>query len=222
MATESGPDDGTRPPAAGPRRRPARRGQGSALRDEIVAAATREIARTGDAGAVTLRGVARAVGVAATSIYLHFGSIEELVDEVKLARFEQFNQLLDQAADAAGDDPPARILARARAYVAFWQAHPGEYAVMFAARMHPGALTYPRAFRLGDALDAVAADVARAWGEQIDEAHPPSTPARLCGFHLWAALHGMLSLRLVRPHLPWPDLDAQVADLVERLLRPGP
>ena len=89
----------------GSRRRPARRGQGSQLREEIVEAAGREIARTGDAGGLTLRGVAREVGVAATSIYLHFESVTELVDEVKRCRFGDLQAQLRAAADAAGDDP---------------------------------------------------------------------------------------------------------------------
>jgi AcrR family transcriptional regulator len=209
------------PPRAGARRRPARRGEGSALREEIIDAATREIAATGDAGALTLRGVARIVGVAATSIYLHFDSVEKLLDEVKLTRFEQFSAALNDAADAGGTDPAARLLGRARGYVAFWRDHPGEYAVMFAARLHPAATALPRAFRLKDALEAVAEDVARVWGEPLDADRPPSPEASMCGFHLWAGLHGMLSLRMVRPHLPWPDLDTEVADLVERLISSG-
>jgi AcrR family transcriptional regulator len=209
------------PPHTGARRRPARRGEGSALRDEIIEAATREIARTGDAGALTLRGVAREVGVAATSIYLHFDSVEKLLDEVKLARFDQFTSALRDAVDAVGADPRARMLARARAYVTFWREHPGEYAVMFAARMHPTAGGYPRAMRVADALDDLAVDVAGVWAEPVDADRPPSAQAMMCAVHLWTGLHGMLSLRMVRPHMPWPDLDAQVADLVERLISSG-
>lgn len=170
------------------------------------------------------------MGIATTSIYLHFKSIAELLEEVRLARFEQFNAILVQAADAAGDDPTARVLARARAYVRFWEEHPGEYTVMFTARPHPETGGPPRVLRAAAAVDEVARDVARAWGQSPradgsradgSRADRPPAEATLCAFHLWAGLHGMLSLRTVRPHLPCPDLDVEVSDLVERLLRSG-
>lgn len=224
MATER--TDGA--PATAPpgdretRRRPARRGGGAALREEIIEAATRELASTGDAGTITLRGIARAVGVAATSIYLHFDSVEDLVDAVKLTQFARLDALLRQAADDAGSEPTVRVRARARAYVRFWQERPGEYAAMFAARLFPRASTAPRQPQVTAALDDLGADIAAAWRRPADLDRPPSTEAALCAVHLWTGLHGMLSLRMVRPHLPWPDLGHEVDDLVDRLLRSGP
>src|ERR1700691_4242301 len=53
------------------RRRNAR-GHGSALAEEIVSGALAIIDRTGSSEAVTLRAVAREVGIAAPSIYAHF------------------------------------------------------------------------------------------------------------------------------------------------------
>ena len=64
-------------PAA--RRRPrSRRGDGGQLREEIIEAAREILAQTGSLDALTLRGVARRVGIAATSIYLHFPDTEHL------------------------------------------------------------------------------------------------------------------------------------------------
>src|SRR4051812_24302378 len=140
------------------RRRPARRGEGSQLREEIVDAAGREIARTGDANALTLRGVARDVGVAATSIYLHFENVGELVEEVKRCRFGDLQRLLREAADEAGGEPVARIKARCHAYMAHGREHPGEYAVMFTARFVAESSSAPSSVSL-EALDDLETDL---------------------------------------------------------------
>ena len=58
-------------PSAQSRRRN-RRGEGERLREEIITAASQMIGETGDDTALTLRGVARRVGIAAPSIYRHF------------------------------------------------------------------------------------------------------------------------------------------------------
>jgi len=54
------------------------RGQGERLRDDIIEAASRLLADPA-APPLTLRAVAREVGVAATSVYLHFDDIESLI-----------------------------------------------------------------------------------------------------------------------------------------------
>src|SRR5579859_429691 len=68
--------------SAGVRRRRNRRGQGERLRDEVIAAAGALLAESGDAGRLSLRGVAKQVGIAPTSVYLHFPDVEHLVAAV--------------------------------------------------------------------------------------------------------------------------------------------
>jgi AcrR family transcriptional regulator len=216
------------------RRRPARRGQGAALREEIIGAASRELARSGDANRLTLRGIAREVGVAATSIYLHFSTIEDLLLAVKTARFEEFDLALAAAADAAGADPYQRVRARLHAYIDFALANPGEYTVMFAARLVPAsdhgeapahlslhAIAEDARAILSTSPSArsrsgVRANVRSLTADQQEEAI--SKEALMCAFHVWNALHGMLTLRRFRPDMPWPDLREQVDDLVARIL----
>jgi AcrR family transcriptional regulator len=218
----------TRPTAAGShaspggerRRAPARRGQGAALRSDILAAATAMIARSGDVGALTLRAVAREVGVAATSIYLHFASVEDLLEAVKNLRFRELTDALATAADAAGPDPVDRVTARAHAYVRFGGEHPGEYAVMFAARLVPASGAMPaRVTIAADLFDAIIADL-RSIPRPGDGAM--SEPeATMVAFHLWTALHGIVALRMLRPLMDWPPVEAEVDDLVHRLIGRG-
>jgi AcrR family transcriptional regulator len=201
------------------RRAPARRGQGAALRDEILTAATALIASSGDVATLTLRAVAREVGVAATSIYLHFSSVEELLTAVKAHRFSELADALTAAAEAVGTDPLARLRARAHAYVRFGAEHPGEYAVMFAARLVPTDGSVPvRPTITVDLFDAIGAALARVRRLGL----PPiaADEAEMITFHLWTSLHGMVSLRMLRPHMGWPSVDDEVDDLVQRLVGP--
>jgi len=201
-----------------PRRAPARRGQGAALRADILDAASGMVARSGDASTLTLRAVAREVGVAATSIYLHFESVEALVEELKACRFGELTEHLRQAADAAGTDPMDRLLARARAYVRFGIERPGEYAVMFAATFGPAQGRPAHAKYADEIFRDLAAElraVPRAGRPPMD-----ADEARMICYHVWTALHGMVSLRLLRPLMDWPDADAQADDLVYRLAGP--
>lgn len=202
------------------RRAPARRGEGQALRHDIVEAASRLLARSGDASKLSLRGVAREVGVAATSIYLHFDTIQALIDEVKRTRFEEFADMLAAAADSAGGDPVARVRARGHAYVRYGQEHPGEYVVMFTARLIGPDGSLPRIGQTVRSLHELAVDVEaalRAAGERVAE-EVIEEQAHMVALHLWTSLHGNVTLRLVRSRLPWPPIEHQVDDLVDRLV----
>ena len=194
------------------RRRPARRGQGERLRDEIVEAASQMLAKSGDLSELSLRAVARAVGIATTSIYLHFQNIDELVLAVKIRYFADFGAALHSAAEAAGSDPLARARARAHAYVEFGLTEPGRYFVMFTSETLPAHML-PGVLYLGvEVFEEVRAEVAAVLRPEED--------ANLRAIHFWTALHGIVTLRSLRPNFPWPDLEAQIDDLIAQLLHP--
>jgi AcrR family transcriptional regulator len=197
--------------AATARRRPrSPRGEGSQLRADIIAAARQILAETGGREELTLRGVARRVGIAATSIYLHFPDTEHLA----VAATEQtFADLTTAAAAAAAgiSDPGQALLARCRAYCHFGLEHPGHYRVMFHQAQAPSLAATPddtpgrRAFLvLVRAVEACqTAGAATATGD----------PFRLASL-VWAAEHGLVSLRLSRPQFPWADIDGLVDQAV--------
>jgi len=198
------------------RRRPARRGQGAALRTEILAAATQMIAREGNTSALTLRAVAREVGVAATSIYLHFDNVEALLSEVNVNQQQSLADLIDAAADEAGTDPLARLRARGRAYLRFGDRYCGEYSVMFAAKLalanRPAEPSPPTTALLAD-IRAELRAMDRPGRGPMDEEE-----AWMVSLQLWAGLHGMVTLRMVRPLPFWPPAEKQFDDLLDRML----
>lgn len=199
---------------AGARRPRARRGEGSRLREEIVAAAAGMLAASGETADLSLRSVARSVGVAATSIYPHFRDLDRLILAVKQVFLTEFGEALEAAARAAGERPSDRVRARTRAYYDYGMRNPGRYKVMFSSQ--PLNLAFgPDDYPGREVFARVRDDVAAATGET-------GAAADLTATHLWTAIHGIVTLRLVRPRFPWPDLDVELDDLIGRLLRPTP
>src|SRR5882724_5746123 len=97
-----------------------------ALRDALLQAAERVLEREGLAG-LTLRAVAREAGVSHAAPTHHFGDLTGLVSELAAIGFRQFNAAMVAAGVAGGSAPMEKALARAKAYVAYAQAHPGMY-----------------------------------------------------------------------------------------------
>src|SRR5215813_12605051 len=105
------------------------RGQGERLREDIIEAATR-LLEDPAAPPLSLRAVAREVGVAATSVYLHFDDVESLVRAVASRRFTDLIRAQDEAT-AGVTGPCDRLRAACLMYCEFGLAHPGHYQVTF-------------------------------------------------------------------------------------------
>ena len=196
-------------------RRPNRRGEGGQLRGEIVAAARELIEETGSAEAVTLRAVARRVGIAAQSIYGHFDGPEQIVRAVIAQAFEEFLSHL-RAARAGIDEPCARLLAACHGYLSFGAEHPNLYALLFARNPVPAGARGEQTpdLRLhengGEGVDRLVGaesfellvhDVAAATAAGASQATDPFVTATA----IWVALHGLVLLRADAPQFPWPD-----------------
>jgi AcrR family transcriptional regulator len=100
-----------------------------ALRDALLKAAERVLERDGLAG-LTLRAVAREAGVSHAAPTHHFGDLTGLVSELAAIGFRRFNEAM-AAATATGSTLLEKAMARAKAYVAYAQANPGMYVLMF-------------------------------------------------------------------------------------------
>src|ERR1043166_8428270 len=120
---------------SGARRPPGKRAETAApyhhgaLRDALLTAAETVLERDGLQG-LTLRAVAREAGVSHAAPTHHFGDLTGLVSELAAIGFRRFNMAM--AGSCTPDTPyPVRGMARAKAYVAYAQAHPGMYGLMF-------------------------------------------------------------------------------------------
>jgi AcrR family transcriptional regulator len=197
------------PPATRTRNR---RGEGKRLREEIVRAATELLTELGDVNLLSLRAVAREVGITTTSIYPHFKTIEELAGAVVAHAFEELDAARDAASESISDADDA-LLARSQAYCRFAISRPGLYRVMFQVNL-PDTLTLPSPQAPGlRSFETLVESIARTQRSRADSQLDPRRLATL----LWATLHGLVSLRISRPNYPWPPLEEEVTTAVERI-----
>ena len=164
-----------------------------ALHGALLEAAERVLERDGLAG-LTLRAVAREAGVSHAAPTHHFGDLTGLVSELAAIGYRQFSAAMTTAAAAAGASLTEKATARAKAYVAFAQAHPGMYGLMFRAER----LDMKRP-ALHEAANASFAGLAGAIGasrhEQISE-EALSLDQAAAIVRSWSLLHGFTMLLL--------------------------
>jgi AcrR family transcriptional regulator len=101
---------------------------------DLKAAARQRLAEGGPA-AITLRAIARDMGMTAGAIYRYFASLDALIDALAGDLFDELRAAVEAARDAAGtDDPLARINDMARAFRRWAVAHPSEFGLVFGPR----------------------------------------------------------------------------------------
>jgi AcrR family transcriptional regulator len=201
--------DSSQERAAVRRRNP--RGQGQVLKDQLVDATAKLLATLDQPETLTLRQVAREVGVAPASIYSHFPDLAALVRHALTQRYEELAERMNRAALSAGD-PLSDLVARLAAYARWGVEHPGHYRTLFGGRMPAGAVPGSAHGVGADLLESVIASLAAVTGES----RGPAGPERRWqdGLLLWTALHGLVILYNDHGELPWPQLDDLLSHLI--------
>jgi len=135
----------------------------SELTAEITAAARRQLADVGGAG-LSLRAVAREVGLVSSAVYRYFPSRDDLLTRLIIDGYDD----LGAAAEAADDparDPAERWLAVCRSVREWAREHPHEYALLYGSPV-PGYRApedpVPAASRVGIVLGRILGDAARS------------------------------------------------------------
>jgi AcrR family transcriptional regulator len=193
------------------------RGEGERLRNELISAADRLLRAGQTHESLSLRAVAREVGIAATSIYLHFPDKLALLLAVYQRHFADLTHQVTQAIDEH-TDPAEQLRAAATAYWRFATEHPDAYYVMF---------TVPGTTSVANPLDedrrpgtAIIQSVQNVITRCIDAGRtPPLDPFRaaLC---LWTSLHGLVTMMAARPYVPWPEPETLLDTLLATYLAP--
>jgi AcrR family transcriptional regulator len=133
------------------------------LTADITDAARRQLAEVG-AAALSLRAVAREVGMVSSAVYRYFPSRDDLLTRLIIDGYDDLG-----AAGEAADDPSAppveRWLLVCRAVRSWALAHPHEYALLYGSPV-PGYQapedTIPAASRVGIVLGRILGDAARS------------------------------------------------------------
>jgi len=96
---------------------------------QILAAARRQLATTGAAG-LSLRAVAREIGVVSSAVYRYVASRDDLLTLLLVEAYDDLGAAVEEA--ARRPRPPAeRFLATARAVRAWALEHPHQYALLY-------------------------------------------------------------------------------------------
>jgi AcrR family transcriptional regulator len=186
------------------------------LTTEITDAARRQLAEVG-AAALSLRAVARELGMASSAVYRYFPSRDDLLTRLIIDGYDDLGAAAE-AADLPSAPPVDRWLAVCRAVRTWALAHPHEYALLYGSPV-PGyaapADTVPAASRVGVVLGRILGEAARSGalpettGERdrglvSDDAvavlggvHPAiDETVRVRGLLAWSALFGTISFEL--------------------------
>ena len=143
----------------------------------------------GGEAAVTLRAVALAVGVSHNAPYRHFADRAALLAGVAERDLRAFTREFD--AIGLSDRPPLdRLKAALAAFVAYGEAHPARYRLLFS---DPGIAS--RGGQLEAAAMQTFAAFARFVGEAQETGQLPGIPTPQLTGLIYATVHGLLDLR---------------------------
>lgn len=187
-------------------------------RERILEAAREMFVKRGYE-ATTMRAIADRIEYTPTAIYHHFRNKEALLAELCAADFRALAIAFQKIGRI--EDPIERLRRSGQTYVEFGLRHPMQYQLMFMTRKPTEVLTGLRstdpsesayAFLQQTCADAIAA------GRIRPEYQDPAELALMA----WSALHGFLSLRIVKQDddwIRWDDPQTTAARICDALLK---
>jgi len=100
------------------------------VRASILAAARARLTEEGPSQ-LSLRAVARDVGMVSSAVYRYFPSRDDLLTALLIADYDELGAAVEAAEVAAGPQPGARWVAVCRAIRTWSVTHPGDFALLF-------------------------------------------------------------------------------------------
>ena len=157
------------------------------LKEACIQAAQEVIAEQGVEG-LSMRDVARRLGVSHQAPYKHYESKDHLLAEVMRRCFAQFTAFLD--ARPRFDAPHEDLGSLGSQYLAYAMKHPLEYRLMFGTPW-PAPAEYPSLVE--DAQHAF--NVLRSVLSRLHEKHPNKAhKVDVDAMFIWSSLHGLASI----------------------------
>ena len=183
-----------------------------ALTHDVVVDAARSLIQAEGVDRVSLRRVARELGVTAPALYAYVRDYDSLLAAVAAGQFRRMQQ---RFAAVGGDDPIDRLRALGRTYVAHAREEPHLHRLAF--RYPPAALAGREGGGFGPATEAFAAALAPI-EEAIAAGLLVTDDPILTALTLWSAAHGVAEVLLMGIGLPEAMADALIASVVDATL----
>jgi AcrR family transcriptional regulator len=155
----------------------------------------------------SMRKLADRVGYSPAALYQHFPSKEAIFDALVEQSFSALLAAQNRTAALTSEVGPVESLRRGlRGYVQFGLEHPNEYRLAF---LMPPSDTRPQS-----AVTAFDSLRHRVLACLEAGALRPVNP-ELTAQALWAAVHGITSLLIVKPSFPWGETDSLIEQVIQ-------
>ena len=186
------------------------------LREDCVAEAMAIIAEHG-LDKLSLREVARRLGVSHQAPYKHYPSRDHLLAEVLRRAYASFANYL--AARSSGQDGKSAMRDMGKAYIRYALKHPLEYRLMFNTAL-PGPSDHPELLVHAHRAFDMLRDALRQRSSERKPTMPPQDIDAEALF-VWSALHGIVSIMRsdLASSLKITSTDAAAAIVLDRIGR---
>ncbi len=170
---------------------PAKKYHHGDLENALIRAGVEILSKEGIEG-LSLRKVAKRVGVSYAAPYAHFKDRQALIAAISTEGFKQLYNALDAAISAHADDPKQQLVEGAWAYVQFAMDNTDIFKIMFSGALEKEK-DYPSFVEISQKTFDRVMDVVRAC-QSTGVLRP--APLELMAVSVWGQVHGVISLAL--------------------------